>query len=115
MSFKKETFNNYASNLKTQSISSSKKTPLKAAINKRLSFEVKKNSSDLSPKINMNSPSKSENNDSENSFLFDLNYIEKIINDHALNLLRKYKLKKLGYMFANLTDFSILKWLKNEP
>ena len=103
---------------------SSKKTPVKQIANKRKSFEIKKNNStELSPVIHANilnnnniSPSKTDNNDSaENSFLFDLNYIEKIINDHALNLLKKYKLKKLGYMFANLTDFSILKWLKNEP
>ena len=120
MSFKKETFTTYVNNLKTQTNvinTSSKKTPLKS-VNK-LSFETKKTSSDMSPKlsltINNNSPTKSENSEVDNSFLFDLNYIEKIINDHALNLLNKYKLKKLGYMFANLTDFSILKWLKNEP
>ncbi len=103
----------------------SKKTTVKPVVDKRKSFEIKKNNSaELSPKIintsilsNNTSPFKTDTNntDSENSFLFDLNYIEKIINEHALNLLKKYKLKKLGYMFANLTDFSILKWLKNEP
>jgi hypothetical protein len=48
-------------------------------------------------------------------FIFDTNYIEKIISNHALALLKKYKLKKLGYMSANLSNFCLLKWLKSEP
>ncbi len=63
-------------------------------VDKRKSFEVKKNNSaELSPKIintsklsNNTSPLKTDNNtDSENSFHFDLNYIEKIYIRYTLD------------------------------
>lgn len=119
ITFKKESFTTYMSNLKPQSIKNSSIRPLikKASLEtKKLPTEQPFQKGNINSHMSNSSPIKTDNeNEASNIFLFDLSYIEKIVNDYALSLLKKFKLKKLGYMFANLTDFNILKWLKSEP
>ena len=116
---KKESFMpSYIANTKQmpQSLMNSQYPPLK--MQNKISLELsKKNSVDnpaVGPRSSQPLASSSEVASADGNFLLDTNYIEKIIYDHALNLLKKYKLKKLGYMFSNLKSFSMLKWLKKE-
>lgn len=102
LKLKKESAQSTLANLKQKSVVT--KIPALKAVGQRLSLE--------SVKSEQIKPSNTLVNDTH--FTFDSNYIENIINSHASSLLKKYKLEKLGYMFANLKKFSMSKWLKTE-
>lgn len=41
-----------------------------------------------------------------------INFIQKTLNQHALHAISKGRLRHLGYMAANITDFDLLNWLR---
>jgi phenylalanyl-tRNA synthetase alpha subunit len=41
-----------------------------------------------------------------------IHFIQRTLNQHALQAIAKGRLRHLGYMAANITDFDLLNWLK---
>ncbi|CAF1068373.1 unnamed protein product, partial [Didymodactylos carnosus] len=79
---------------------SDKKSPKKDSEQASLSLLSSTNNSHHSSNVNSSSP------------LVSSNFIQRTLNQHALQSVSKGHLRHLGYMAANINDFDILTWLK---